>query len=347
MVDGVTRIDLPANPRETATGCAVRLPCFVAGPENRLVAIALERLLSGSDLRGGSQLLNPLVLTGPSGSGKTHLVQGLIRRWYPLLGQGKVAYFTATDFARQLRAARNQGELTEFREMLEQLQLMVVDNLHRLPTSSYVQRELRDTIDTLIELDAVVVVTSQQSALSSAQLEAGLSDRLAAGLHLCLQPPSEAARREILQQAIQAGGFDLDSSRLDRLARRVEGTVPELMRALAESEAEQTLGWEETSKDRLPVTLKQIIAVVARYYSLTQAAICSAGRRKSLVHARAVVVHLARNLTDLSYSQIGHGLGRRDHTTIIHSQRAIKEQMSVDAETREVIDQLQRILSTR
>jgi chromosomal replication initiator protein len=85
--------------------------------------------------------------------------------------------------------------------------------------------------------------------------------------------------------------------------------------------------------------------VVARYFSLTQAALRSPTRRKSLVHARSIVIHLARKLTDLSYAQIGQGLGRRDHSTIMHAHRNIQKLLTNDHATQQAIDQLQRILT--
>jgi len=92
--------------------------------------------------------------------------------------------------------------------------------------------------------------------------------------------------------------------------------------------------------------LKQIIAIVARYFSLTQAALCSSARRKSLVYARSIVVFLARRLTDHSYARIGESLGRRDHTTIIHAYRTLKKQLTTDARTQQDIEELKRILTS-
>jgi chromosomal replication initiator protein len=86
--------------------------------------------------------------------------------------------------------------------------------------------------------------------------------------------------------------------------------------------------------------------VAARYYSLTQAALLSSARRKSLVHARRIIVYLARLLTDLSYAQIGQGLGRRDHSTIMHAQRSIQDLVATDAATQRDLEELRRILTS-
>ena len=352
MVDGVTRIDLPSNHWGAEADNSASLSCFVAGPENRLVVPALERFLSGIDLQSAALLFNPLLLTGPSGSGKTHLVRGIVRRWSELLGDEYVSYLTAADFARQLHQARSEGKLGAFRESLFRLRLLVIEDLQRLPRRAFVQRELRDTVDELIDGGAVVIATSQQTMgsqhamMALATLESGLADRLAAGLQLRLRIPAAAARRELLQLAADARRLTIDSTRLNLLAERSDGSVPQLMRALAEWELESITGKPISAVSRAPVTLKQIIAVVSRYCSLTQAAVCSSARRKSLVHARSLVVHLARILTNLSYSQIGYGLGRRDHTTIMHAQQNMKKLLTIDVEVQQSVGQLQRILTS-
>lgn len=105
--------------------------------------------------------------------------------------------------------------------------------------------------------------------------------------------------------------------------------------------------WEDTLAGPLrpPLQVKQIIAVVARYFSLTQAALRSSARRRSLVYARGIAIYLARTLTDLSYAQIGQTLGRRDHSTVMHASRTIEKRLVSDAGTQQDIEQLQRILT--
>jgi chromosomal replication initiator protein len=345
VVNGVTKIELPCCNNDRQLGAELDLPYFVAGPENRLAASALQRLLAGSKIDADVQLFSPLVLIGPSGSGKSHLARGIVRRWRPLLGESKAAYYTAVDFARALRLARDEDQLESFRQKLADLSLLVIEDLQRLPQTAFVQRELRDTIDVLDESGGVLVFTSQQPPATITQFELGLSDRLGGGLSLQLRPPEVEARKEILQLAAAKRNLPIDAQQIESLAGRIDGPAPRLLRALAELELSSDAG-QDFALVREPVKLKQIVAVVARYYSLTQAALRSSSRRKSLVHARGVVVYLARSLTDLSYAQIGEGLGRRDHTTIMHAQRNIKTLLAADVATQQAIDQLQRILST-
>lgn len=341
MVKGVSQIDLPSCLGDQTQDSQPGLPCFIAGPENRLAVVAIERLLAGDHLSAAAPFFYPLVLTGPTGSGKSHLARGIARHSHQLLGEGAVEYLSAIDFARQLRSARDDGELDAFRKRLSNLSMLIVEDLQRLPPRIFVQRELRDTIDTLVATERTVLLTAQKSPATMMELEASLRDRLAAGLTVQLRPPGIEARQEILQLASAA---QFDSDQLNDLAKKTEGPVPQLFRALAELQLASETG-RETSDLRPPIPLKQLIAVVARYFLLTQAVLHSPSRRKSLVHARSVVIHLARNLTDLSYAQIGHGLGGRDHTTIMHAHRNIQRLLAEDPVTQQAIEQLQRILT--
>jgi chromosomal replication initiator protein len=332
----------------------------VVGPENRLALPALERLLAGDDLTQIAALFNPLLLVGPSGTGKSHLARGITRRWKSFLDdthgkapagpQGRrrgpspvrVEYLTAIDFARQLRAAHEENCLEAFRERLSTLRLLVVEDLQNLPTSLFVQRELRDTLDRLELSGAAVVLTTQQPPAALAGLEAGLRDRLVVGLALRLQPPGLEARVELLKLAATARGSQLDDQQLEKLAQKTEGPVPHLFRALAEHEL--------LSQDRLPEThrplpLKPLIAIVARYFSLTQTALCGPARRKSLVYARGIAMHLARTLTDLSYAQIGQGFGGRDHSTVMNAIRTTQKKLAADANAQQDLQELNRILT--
>ncbi|MCC6492003.1 MAG: hypothetical protein IT424_03170, partial [Pirellulales bacterium] len=94
----------------------------------------------------------------------------------------------------------------------------------------------------------------------------------------------------------------------------------------------------------LSPTLKQIIALTARYFGVTQAALAGPSRRSSLVQARNIVVHLARRLTDLSYADIGRGLGGRDHTTVMHADRRVADLLDRDPTTQQAVEELDRLL---
>ncbi len=351
QVAEVLRIDLP--PVELGAGSPLGgafadgspnwWNCFVAGPENRLPILALEHLLTGEADLDFSGWAPPLMLIGPAGSGKTLLVQGIVRRWFPLLGEDSVAYFSAIDFARQLQTARSEGSLAELRVRMRNLRLLVMEDLHKLPPSLAIQCELRDLLDVYGETDATVICTSQMPPTAQQQLDAGLRDRLSGSLMLWLNHPGSAARMELLKLVAAERETKINDRELRTLADSVTGPASHLFRSLREWEVTLKVGSNPASC-RTPLSTKEIIAVVARYFGLTQAALKGPARRKNLVFARGMVVYLLRTLTSTSYVQIGRALGNRDHTTIMHAMNSIQASLSSDSQSQKTLEDLRRIL---
>ena len=341
MLDEVTVIDLPRSDVDAGNLPVTAPTGFVAGPENRLAVVAIERLLSADQLPTELSWYNPLVLTGPTGSGKSQLARGITRHWSQKLGDTDVAYFSAVDFARQLHGARSDGQLELFRRYVAALQVLVIEDFHNLPRRTFLEREFRDTLDLLSETEGIVVITSREIVC----LDRGLRDRLQSGLQIRLSLPGVQARLQILSQSAESRNLKISDKQLEDLSQQIDGPASRLLQALAEADLQQQFATPVAAR-HLPVKLKQVVAVVARYYSLTQAALLSSARRKSLVQARGMIVYLTRLLTDLSYAEIGRGLGGRDHSTIIHAYRSTLKLATSDSATQRDLEELKRILTS-
>jgi chromosomal replication initiator protein len=345
MHDALLYLPLPTSESEGAPHPAPA--SFVVGPENRLLAPVVARLLDGHDLDAAATLFNPLAIVGPSGSGKSHLVQGLVRHWRRRLDAQRVAYFTAAELGREFQAALAEERLPQWLAELRGLKLLVIEGLERLRRGAAVARELRQIIDDLVESRSMVVVTADREPATLANLEAALRDRLAAGLSIRLSPPGLDARRAILAGAAQSRGMALTDEELESLARPEAGAAGRLLDLLNHDAERATRGAQAprtSDADAELCPLKQILAVAGRYFGVTQAALVGPSRRKSLVAARNTVVYLARRLTPLSYGQIGRTLGGRDHTTIMHSYHRLAEALNDDPAAQQAVDELERIL---
>ncbi|HYO24098.1 MAG TPA: DnaA/Hda family protein [Lacipirellulaceae bacterium] len=371
MIDGVLQFDFPGP--GASTGLAEPSSPFVVGPENRLLAAPVERLL-GAPTALAPPLCNPLVLVGPAGSGKSHLVQGLVRAVSQRVGAQQAAYFTAADFGRERQAAEAEQRLDAWRDQVRGVRLLVVEDLDRLRPRATIQRELRATIDAVTLGGGNVVVTAHCEPMLISHLEPGLRDRLTAGLTIRINRPDLPARRALLAQFAAARGLDLASDRLDCLAQKECGAAGQLLGRLALAEQSLTRqssathgpathgaashgpsgvpgGPADSAGSSLPThqgaaPVKHILAVTARYFGLSQSALTGPSRRRSLVQARNMVVYLARRHTDLSYADIGRALGNRDHTTIMHADRRLADQLASDAETEQTLANLDRIISS-
>ena len=370
MVDQLTEVPLPgrtaaphAYGRALVGEAGVRLPAFIAGPENRLVAATMGRLLNRAD----TEPLDPtharphslpfvLSLFGPSGVGKTHLSQGLVRHWQARRGAGSAEYVTAQDFRRQFNESMTGNSVVAFRDRFRQRELLAIDELHRLPNDDYLLRELRSALDALEDHGAMVVVTSTRPVTALSNLSPDLRSRLAAGLMLQLASPGMAARMRIVQQFSAALGRPLSDEVVHRLAAGLRGTASRLIGAIFElctelqnnadpvaDQADRLL----SSRDAERPTPREVVAIVARHYGVSQRLLKSSSRKQCLVRARATAIYLARELSQASYEQIGQALGGRDHTTIMHSFRKVERDRQHDFAMQETLADLRRILVSR
>jgi chromosomal replication initiator protein len=367
VVDHITEIPLPGRtlashangPNGRPSG--VTLPTFVAGPENRLVAATFCQLLQNAnaspavapDLVRRRFRPNVLALFGPSGTGKTHLARGLVRYWQCCRGEASADYMTAQDFRRQFTQAMDTGTVVDFRRRFRSRQLLALDDLHRLPDDNYLLQELRYMLDAFEDSSATILVTSSRPVSTLSNMSPDLRGRLASGLMLQLAPPSTAARLRIARHVSTALDRPLSDDAISRLATGLRGTASQLVGALfelcADLPAGRVAGASHANRllaaraARQPA-LREILAVVAKYYRLPQKHLKSNSRKQSAVLARATVVFLARDLTATSYERIGQALGGRDHTTIMHNYQKIERELERDAATQEAVDDLRRIL---
>jgi chromosomal replication initiator protein len=342
----------------------VQLPSFVAGPENRLVAATFRRLFGRAELpRSDTVDSSPrdsvptvIALFGPSGTGKTHLSRGLVRHWQRTRGDDSADYVTAQDFRQRLVEAMDQDAVAQFRRRFRSRELLVIDDLQRLPADEYLQHELRFTLDAYEESSGVVLVTSHRPVTGLGNLTPDLRSRLASGLMLQLAAPGEAARVRIVQHVAAMLRRPLSDDAVSQLAAGLRGTVSQLIGALYELYSAVPAGAAASIKDagrlledrtaRQPL-LSEIIAIVARYYNLPQKQLKSSSRKHAVVQGRATAIYLARELTGASYDEIGRALGGRDHTTIMHNYKKIERERQHDLATQEALDDLRRILLSR
>lgn len=356
MVDGVVDIPLPGRALEfTAEQGGVVPPChFLAGPENRLVEVAVRSVVE-EQISG----YNPLVFYGPSGTGKSHLAHGLAAAWKARERRQRVVCTTAVDFARELADAIETQGVDEFRTKYRGAALLVIEDLGMLATRKSgkinAQEELIHTLDALVAEDRWVVVTASVSPTALPGILPALQSRLTAGLMIPLAPPGMEARLAILEQLAAVRNIPLPEPVARVLAEGLVGTVPELAGSLLQLAMPAKFGTSEFDLEtaqkfianrcgRRQPSLHEIALATARHFSLRLADLRSPVRRRALVIARGVAIYLARRLTDENLEQIGGYFGGRDHSTVIHSCRKTEELMETDPAVREAINHIQETL---
>lgn len=355
MVDGVIEIPLPGRtfcgtPRDDrAMPPRVTTSAYIAGPENRVAAGTLNRLLTAPDSLG---TLNVLAIYGTTGTGKTHLTRGLVQAWQVRDGVDSALYLPASDFRYGFIDALQREAVSEYRRRLRSCHLLAIDDVDHLPRDASIQQELRNTIDELRAAGATIVVTLSTPASAARNLSVDVRSRLAEGLELRLAPPDEAARAEIARHVSAAldRPLSIDASR--RLAAEVSGTALDVFAALFEmNDFTDARTFDVASVERLLAhraarrpSMRAILQVVARYYRVPQKLLKSSIRRQSVVTARAMAVYLAREIAGLSYERIGQAVGGRDHSTIMHNHRKIALALEHDVATRDALAELEELI---
>jgi len=338
------------------------MPSFVAGPENGLVASVVAAMIASCNAGESDDLPSPpfrphvLAVYGPSGVGKSHLLRGLVDCWQKARGSDSAEYLPAADFRREFANSFHDDSVAEFRRRIRGRQLLAIDDLDHLPGDSYLLEELRFTLDEFAAASGVLVSASARAPAALANLSADVRSRLAAGLVVQLAAPGAAARAQIIRQAAAALGRTIDEDAASRLAAGVAETANEVFGSLFELLANwpvpATIDREIVQRylairAARRTSLRDIIAVVARYYDLPQKIVKSGSRKHAAVVARSTIVYLARELAGASYEQIGQALGGRDHSTVMHNFRTIHRDRQRDWQTQETLGELHRILISR
>ena len=353
MLDGVLDIPLRGIAHQHAaapTGTAA-LGNFLAGPENRLVEVAV-RAVAAKTANG----YNPLVIYGPSGTGKSHIAAGMAAAWRADKRRRKVVHVSATDFASNLADAIDTHAVDEFRAKHRGADLLIIEDLHRLVARRSeklnTQEELVHTLDAMTAAGRWVIVTASAAPVELAGIIPSLQSRLSGGLCVPLSMPGPETRLAILRRLADTRGADLPDPVARLLAESIRGTAPELAGALMELTTAAVVSGnrldlssvreylERRNRADLP-DMHAIARAAARHFRVKVSDMRGPGRSRSLVVARDVAMYAARRWGQKSYEEIGRYFGGRDHSTVLHGCRKTEKAIDADPSIRQAVERLQ------
>ncbi|HEY2828254.1 MAG TPA: DnaA/Hda family protein, partial [Pirellulales bacterium] len=320
---------------------------FIVGPESRLAATTVLEFLNR-----GTDAISPLVLCGASGTGKSHLAEHVAR-----LKAGAV-FTRGADFARELAEAVNHGSVAEFRTKYREAAALVLDDLLQLTGRRPALLEFQNMLDALEVRGTPVLITSRRPPADVAELPPALRSRLSAALVVTLSSPGMAARQKILNQFAAQREIVLSPAAVNLLAEKIAGTAADLRGVVTELEMEtgaqdakavgldavRRLLSQRRTHMQAGATLKQVSALVAKYYGLTPSALSSPSRRQQVVLARAMAIYLGRSLCGASLKTLGKHFGGRDHSTVLHNYRQILNRLAGDPQLSGAVESLQHAL---
>jgi len=327
---------------------------FVAGKSNQLAHAAAQQV---SQNPGGSY--NPLFIYGGVGLGKTHLMLAVGNHIQKQNPNAKVVYLHSERFVADMVKALQLNAITEFKRYYRSIDVLLIDDIQFFAGKERSQEEFFHTFNALLEGGQQMILTCDRFPKEIVGLEDRLKSRFGWGLTVAVEPPELETRVAILMKKADEEGIDLPHEAAFFVAQKIRSNVRELEGALkrvianaAFTGSKITLPFiKESLKDLLALQDKQVSIdniqrMVAEYYKIKMSDLLSKRRSRSIARPRQVAMALSKELTNHSLPEIGAAFGGRDHTTILHGVRKIKELRESNADIREDYKNLLRSLTS-
>jgi len=336
----VPQPEQPLNPKYT-------FESFVVGPSNRF-AQAASMAVSESPAKA----YNPLFIYGPVGLGKTHLMQAIGQEVLRRNPATKVLYITSEKFTNQLINAIKTGTTVKFREKYRTVDCILIDDIHFIAGKEATMEEFFHTFNTLYDAHKQIVVSSDKPPKDINNLEERLVSRFEWGLVTDIQPPDFETRTAILRKKAERENLHIPDSVTFFIADKIKSNIRELEGALIRVVAYSKLVGKEVDETVASEVLKDLIVEtrkitvdliqrkVAEYFEVRPSDMTAKRRTQNVVYPRHVAMYLSRELTALSFPEIGEQFGGRDHTTVLHAYEKIKKDMKRDPKAKSLVDKL-------
>ncbi len=309
---------------------------FVIGSSNRFAHAAAVAV---AEAPGKSY--NPLVIYGDSGLGKTHLLHALghyVRNYHD---NARVRYVSTEELTNDFINAISENRTAQFRRTYRDVDVLLIDDIQFLESKIQTQEEFFHTFNTLHNAQKQIVMTCDRPPKNLEALEPRLRSRVGGGLVTRLPPPRREAGLATLRERAAAATLTAGPEVLEFIASRIQTNIRELEGALIRVTAFASLNRQEVDlqlagivlRDLIPdgaktqITSSAIMAATAAYFGISTDDLCGQSRTHVLVTARQIAMYLCRELTDLSLPKIGQLFGGRDHTTVMHADRKIREML--------------------
>lgn len=325
---------------------------LVVGPCNRFANAACRAV---SDAPGVAY--NPLFLHGDVGLGKTHMLQATCHALLDRAPASRVVFLSCEAFINRFIAAVENSTLTEFRDQYRQADMLIIDDVQFLIGREGTQEEFFHTFNALYQVNRQIILSSDVPPAQMKGIEDRLISRFNWGLVARLDPPCADTRNAIIRKKMRAKGIDLPAdltmliaNEVDSNARELEGVLNRI-HGLAALEGrkpdvalvEAALG--QTLPNTTPAPkIADIAECVSERFGVKLAELQGKRRSRSIALPRQICMYIARQMTSHSLEEIGTFFGGRDHTTVLHAHRLIRDRLDDDDELRTNVQVVERKL---
>ena len=327
---------------------------FVEGKSNQLGLAAARQVAENP---GGAY--NPLFIYGGVGLGKTHLMQAVGNALVAKNPNAKVVYLHSERFVADMVKALQLNAINDFKRYYRSMDALLIDDIQFFAGKERSQEEFFHTFNSLLEGGRQIILTCDRFPKEINGLEERLKSRFGWGLTVAVEPPELETRVAILMKKAEQVNIDLPHDAAFFIAQRIRANVRDLEGALKRVIASANFTGRPIDVELVREALKDLLAlqdkqvgidniqrVVCEYYKIKMNDMVSKRRSRSVARPRQVAMALAKELTNHSLPEIGEAFGGRDHTTVLHACRKIKELQVETADIREDMKNLLRSLTT-
>ena len=322
---------------------------FVIGASNRFSHAAAVAVAEQP-----ARAYNPLFIWGDSGLGKTHLLHAVGHYAQRLFPGMRVRYVSTEEFTNDFINSLRDDRKVAFQRRYRDIDVLLVDDIQFLEGKEGTQEEFFHTFNTLHNANKQIVVSSDRPPKRLETLEDRMRTRFEWGLITDIQPPELETRIAILRKKAAQDRLAVPDDVLSFIAERIERNIRELEGALIRVTAFASLNRQPVDtqlaeivlRDLIPdsgaseITTSVIMGVIAEFFGVTMDDLCGPGRTKAHSQPRQIAMYLCRELTDLSLPRIGETFGGRDHTTVMHADKKIRNEI---AQRRKTFEQVQEL----
>lgn len=327
---------------------------FVEGKSNQLALAAAKQVAENP-----GNAYNPLFLYGGVGLGKTHLMHAVGNQLALHNPDAKIVYLHSERFVADMVKALQLNAINDFKRYYRSVDALLIDDIQFFAGKERSQEEFFHTFNALLEGGQQMILTCDRYPKEISGLEERLKSRFGWGLTVAVEPPELETRVAILMKKAEQARVDLPHESAFFIAQRIRSNVRELEGALKRVIASAHFMGRKIDVDLIRESLKDLLALqdkqvsieniqrtVAEYYKIKISDILSKRRSRSVARPRQIAMALSKELTNHSLPEIGDAYGGRDHTTVLHACRKVKQLCESDAEIAEDHKNLLRLLTS-
>ncbi|MDR0582092.1 MAG: chromosomal replication initiator protein DnaA [Prevotellaceae bacterium] len=327
---------------------------FIEGECNRLARSAGATIAE----KPGGTAFNPLFIYGGSGLGKTHLAQAIGIAVKERSLEKIVLYVSANRFQTQfVDAVTVKNKLNDFLHFYQMIDVLILDDVQEFAGKEGTQNAFFHIFNHLHQLGKQLILTSDKPPVELQGLEQRLLSRFKWGLSAELQMPDVETRIAILQNKIYHNGMQLDDNVVCFIAEQITTNIRELEGALVSLLAQATLNKKAITLELAEETIEKLVCstqheisigdiqkVVCGYFNLTPEGMLSKSQKREIVQARQIAMYLSRNLTKDSLASIGAQIGGKDHATVLHAFKTVRDLMDTDKHFKQYVVDIEKQL---